>query len=104
MLRDTQARTNVIDFLVDSLANCLAIFLQIDCAMTKIRRVEIYFSPKDAERFTGLSRNALIRYVRRGALTQFRTTGGHRRYSLSELKALCEALDRRPAGVIKWKG
>lgn len=62
--------------------------------MTKIRRVETYFSPKNAEGFTGLSRNALIGYARRGMLTQFRTTGGHRRYSLSELKALCEARHR----------
>jgi DNA-binding transcriptional MerR regulator len=65
--------------------------------MTKIRRVETYFSPKGAERFTGLSRNALIRYVRRGVLTHFRTAGGHRRYALSELKALREALERRAA-------
>ncbi len=72
--------------------------------MTKIRRVETYLGPQGAERFTGLSRNTLIRYVRRGVLTHFRTTGGHRRYRLSELRALCEALDRRPAGVIKWKG
>ena len=64
--------------------------------MTKIRRVETYFSPRDAERFTGLSRNTLIRYARWGILTHLRTTGGHRRYKLSELRALCEALDRRP--------
>ncbi len=69
--------------------------------MTKIRRVETYFGPKGAERFTGLSRNALIRYVRRGALTQFRTTGGHSRYSLSELKALREAINRRAARTAK---
>ena len=72
--------------------------------MTKIRRVETYFSPKGAERFTGLSRNALIRYVRRGTLTHFRTTGGHRRYSLSELRALREALDRRAAREVKQEG
>ncbi len=72
--------------------------------MTKIRRVETYFSPKDAERFTGLSRNVLIAYARRGMLTQFRTTGDHRRYKLSELKALCEALDRRAVRVAKQKG
>ena len=65
--------------------------------MTKIRRVETYFSPKDAERFTGLPRKALARYVRRGVLTHYRTTGRHRRYALSELKALREALDRRAA-------
>ena len=50
--------------------------------MTKIRRVETYLGPKGAERFTGLSRNALIRYVQRGAITHFRTSGGHRRYAL----------------------
>ena len=63
--------------------------------MTKIRRVETYLGPKGAERFTSLSRNALIYYARRGILTQFRTTGRHRRYALSELKALREALGRR---------
>ncbi len=62
--------------------------------MTKIRRVETYFSPRDAERFTDLSRNTLNRYVRWGALTHYRTSGGHRRYALSELKALREALSR----------
>ncbi len=72
--------------------------------MTKIRRVETYLGPQGAERFTGLSRNALARYVRRGALTHFRTSGGHRRYALSELKALCEALHRRTARTTKQKG
>ena len=66
--------------------------------MTKIRRVETYFSPKDAERFTGLPRNALVRYARRGILTQYRTTGGHRRYRLSELKALCAGPSRGEEG------
>ena len=66
--------------------------------MTKIRRVETYLGPKDAERLTGLSRNTLNRYARRGFLTQFRTTGDHRRYKLSELLALCEAPGRRPVG------
>ncbi len=87
--------------LVDFLADSLADFIQVWCRMSKIRRVETYFSPKDAERFCGLSRNALIRYVRRGALTHFRTSGGHRRYALSELKALREALDRRAAKTAK---
>lgn len=32
--------------------------------MTKIRQVETYLSPKDAERFTRVSRKALIRYVK----------------------------------------
>jgi len=72
--------------------------------MTKIRRVETYIGPKNAERFTGLSPDTLIRYVRRGILTLFRTDGDHRRYKLSELRALCAALDRHPAGVVKWKG
>jgi predicted site-specific integrase-resolvase len=72
--------------------------------MTRIRRVETLLGPKDAERLTGLSRNTLFRYVRRGVLSHFRTDGGHRRYKLSELLALCGALGRRPAGLIKWKG
>ncbi len=72
--------------------------------MTKIRRVETYLSPKEAERFNGLSRNALIRYVQRGVLTHYRTTGRHRRYALSELRALREALDRRAARTAKQKG
>ena len=71
--------------------------------MTKIRRVETYLSPKGAERFTGLSRNALARYVRQGALTHFRTSGGHRRYGLSELRALRKALGRRAVGLIEWE-
>ncbi len=72
--------------------------------MTKIRRVETYLSPKWAERFTGLSRNALIYYARRGILTQFRTTGLHRRYRLSELQALCKALNRRAPRTPKRLG
>ncbi len=59
--------------------------------MTKVRSVETYLSPKGAERFSGLSRNTLIRYVQRGVLTHYRTTGGHRRYALSQLRALREA-------------
>ena len=72
--------------------------------MTKIRRAEVYLSPKEAERFTGLSRNALIRYVQQGVLSHYRTTGRHRRYTLSELKALREALGRRAARTAKQKG
>lgn len=72
--------------------------------MAKIRRIETYLSPKNAERFTGLSRNVLMRYARQGVLTQFRTDGDHRRYKLSELKALCEALDRRSGRTAKQKG
>ncbi len=63
--------------------------------MTKIRRVETYLSPKDAEQLTRLSHTALQRYVRRGVLSHFRTSGGHRRYALSELQALRDALRRR---------
>ena len=87
---------------------CLQVSLRISfrfsAPMTKIRRVETYLGPKGAERLTGLSRNTLVRYVRRGVLSHFRTAGDHRRYKLSELRALCEALGRRPAGLIKWKG
>ncbi len=72
--------------------------------MTKIRRVETFLGPKGAERLTGLSRNTLVRYVRRGVLSHFRTAGDHRRYKLSELRALREALDRRAARVAKQKG
>ena len=68
---------------------------KLSVAMTKIHRVETYFSPFNAERFTGLSRAALLRYVRRGVLTHYRTSGNHRRYALSELRTLREALRRR---------
>jgi len=57
--------------------------------MTKIRRVETYFSPLNAQRYTGLSRDTLIRCVQRGVLTHYRTSGNHRRFALSELRALC---------------
>jgi excisionase family DNA binding protein len=58
--------------------------------MTKIRREEVYLSPKEAEQFTGVSRKALIAYVKTGVLTQYRTEGRHRRYALSELRALAK--------------
>ena len=61
--------------------------------MTRVRQVETYLTPKDAEHFTRMQRTALMRYVRRGLLTQYRTTGGHRRYALSELRALRTARD-----------
>jgi predicted site-specific integrase-resolvase len=64
-------------------------------AMTKVRREEVYLSPMKAERFTGLSRKTLIEYVQRGLLNHYRTEGRHRRYALSDLKALREALHRR---------
>lgn len=60
--------------------------------MTKIRREEVYLSPKEAERFARVSRKALIRYVKAGVLNHYRTEGRHRRYALSELKALRKAL------------
>jgi hypothetical protein len=64
---------NDIDFLADLLVNSFAnLFAQ----------------------FTGLSRKALIAYVKTGVLNQYRTEGGHRRYALSELKALRQALGR----------
>ncbi len=63
--------------------------------MTKIRKVETYLSPRDAERITNLRRTRLARYVRRGILSHFRTAGGHQRFALSELRALREALQRR---------
>ena len=56
--------------------------------MTKVRRFETYLSPKNAVRFTCLSRTALARYVRQAILIHYRTEGGHRRYALSELQAL----------------
>jgi DNA-binding transcriptional MerR regulator len=65
--------------------------------MTKIRREEVYLSPMKAERFTGLSRKALCHYVQQGVLNQYRTEGRHRRYALSELRALRRAL--RPEGI-----
>ena len=65
--------------------------------MTKIHRLETYFSPLYAERFTGLSRATLLGYVRRGVLTHYRTSGNHRRFALSELQALREALRRQGA-------
>jgi DNA-binding transcriptional MerR regulator len=65
--------------------------------MTKIHRVETYLSPRNAERLTSLRRTTLARYVKRGLLTHYRTQGGHRRYALSELRALRDALRRRSA-------
>lgn len=67
--------------------------------MTKIHRVESYISPLNAEHITGLRRSALKRYVRRGVLSQFRTEGGHRRYALSELRALRGTIHRRRTGA-----
>jgi predicted site-specific integrase-resolvase len=72
----------------------LRFFFNQERAMTKIRREEVYLSPMKAEQFTGLSRKALIAYVKTGVLNQYRTEGGHRRYALSELKALRQALGR----------
>ena len=63
--------------------------------MTKVRRVETYLSPQTAVRLTRLSRAALASYVRRALLTHYRTTGGHRRYALSELLALLANLKHR---------
>lgn len=62
--------------------------------MVNVVRAETYLSPRNAERFVGLGRRALSRYVRRGILGHYRTTGGHRRYALSELLALRRSLGR----------
>jgi len=62
--------------------------------MTKIHRLETFLSPRDAERLTRLSRVVLARYAGHGLLTQYRTSGGHRRYALSELQRLKHAARR----------
>ena len=64
--------------------------------MTKVCRIETYLSPKNAERFTRLSRTALARYVRQAILIHYRTAGGHRRYALSELEALKRGITGGP--------
>jgi len=56
--------------------------------MTDIRRIEVYLSPRDATRLTGLSERVLRRCLRHGRLTEYRTAGGHRRFARSELLAL----------------
>lgn len=56
--------------------------------MARIDRIETYLSPKDASRLTGLPENTLRRYLTHGRLTEYRTTGGHRRFARSELLAL----------------
>ena len=71
--------------------------------MIKIRRMETYLSPQDAERFTHLSRAALLRYVKRGILTHYRTSGNHRRYAISELRALRDAMRRRTAAATRGR-
>ena len=63
--------------------------------MTRIRMIETYLRPKDAYQLTRLSRATLVRYVRRGVLTNYRTSGGHRRYALSELRNLVAELERK---------
>lgn len=63
--------------------------------MTRISKRETYLSPKDAQRLTQLSQGTLSRCVRHGLLTHYRTTGGHRRYALSELRELLAARERQ---------
>ena len=71
--------------------------------MIKIRRMETYLSPQDAERFTRLSRATLLRCVKRGTLTHYRSSGNHRRYALSELRALRDAMRRRSAAATQGR-
>ncbi len=54
----------------------------------KLHREEIYLSPSDAVRFSGLRRSKLNYLVRHGLLVQYRTLGNHRRYAVSALRAL----------------
>ncbi|MFN0317196.1 MAG: helix-turn-helix domain-containing protein [Burkholderiales bacterium] len=58
--------------------------------MARVRKIETFLSPRDAKRLTRLPSSVLARLVRRGTLTQYRTLGGHRRFPLSELRALAE--------------
>ena len=69
--------------------------------MTRIKKVETYLSPKDAEQLTRLSHATLRRYVRRGVLTNYRTSGGHRRYALSELRGLLATRQRMSRSTLK---
>lgn len=63
--------------------------------LAKIRLVETYLSPLYARRLTGLPASRLRGYVRLGILSQYRTEGGHRRFALSELRALLARI-RKP--------
>jgi len=63
--------------------------------MSKVHRVETYLSPLHAGRLVGVRGAVLWRYVRHGLLNHYRTEGGHRRYALSELRALRGSLPRQ---------
>ena len=63
--------------------------------MATIRRKKVYLTPQDAERFSGLSREALAQHVRRGLLTHYRTAGNHRRYDVDELRKLKSARQKQ---------
>lgn len=62
---------------------------------TKIHRVETYLCPRDAAQISGFASTTLKRYTQQGLLTAYRTTGGHRRYALSELRAIHRTLAHR---------
>lgn len=48
----------------------------------------VYITMREAGRLLGVSSPTLRRYDQRGLLTTYRTPGGHRRFLLSEVRAL----------------
>ncbi|MHB1544953.1 MAG: MerR family DNA-binding transcriptional regulator [Gammaproteobacteria bacterium] len=53
--------------------------------MTTIQPKETYLSPSDAARLIHQTQKTLRSWVKHGLLTDYRTSGGHRRYLRSEL-------------------
>lgn len=53
--------------------------------MTNIQAKETYLSPADAARLAQKPAKTLRKWVKHGLLTDYRTSGGHRRYLRSEL-------------------
>ncbi|MGH8403065.1 MAG: helix-turn-helix domain-containing protein [Gammaproteobacteria bacterium] len=67
--------------------------------MTKVHRVETYLSPQHAARIAHLSDTTLRRFAQRGVLTGYRSAGGHRRYALSEIRALKAKLEQQHSAI-----
>jgi excisionase family DNA binding protein len=48
----------------------------------------MYLSTQQVEERFSVTRQTLIRWVKNGKLSDFRTAGGHRRYSVNELEGI----------------
>ena len=69
--------------------------------LSEIQHADKLVPVSEAARFLGVSPTTLYRYDKSGVLNAYRTAGGHRRYSLSELANFLVESRKTANGVVR---